>query len=151
ASCSARCVSSLGSPVSRAMRALSSGVGAPACLVDACLCGLGSLPKATGVNAGGRLGQDSTGSSRLGRRISRMLSTRSQTQNSRYGTVHKSLVQTNLAATRARPATISHQPIQRSSARVERITQPEQSAKLATAIHTFAKPTLANAQEKSAT
>src|SRR5437762_1093565 len=96
-------------------------------------------------------GQIATGSRRLGRRISRMLSTRSQTQNSRYGTVNKSIDQTNLADTRPRPATRSHQPIQRSSARVERITQPEQSAKLATAIHAFAKPTLANAHAKSAT
>src|ERR671930_2082844 len=80
-----------------------------------------------------------------------MLSARAQSQNSRYGTVHKSLVQTNLAATRPRPATMSHQPIQRSSARVERITQPDESAKLATAIHAFAKPTLPNAHAKSAT
>jgi hypothetical protein len=35
-------------------------------------------------------GQIATGSRRLGRRISRTLSTRSQVQNSRYGTVHRS-------------------------------------------------------------
>src|SRR6478752_10695101 len=75
------------------------------------------------------------GSSRLGRRISRMLSTRAQAQNSRYGAIHKSIVQTNLAATSPTPATMSHQPIQRSSARVERITQPGANAKLAIAIH----------------
>src|SRR5207247_10467067 len=53
--------------------------------------------------------------------------------------------------TRRWRAPISHQPVQRSSARVERITQPEQSAQLATAIQAFAKPTLANAHAKAAT
>src|SRR6266540_4700729 len=80
-----------------------------------------------------------------------MLSTRTHAHNSKYGRVHNSLVHTNLAATRPRPATMSHQPIQRSSVRVERITQPEQRAKLARAIHAFAKPTLPNANAKSAT
>src|SRR5689334_14262728 len=40
-------------------------------------------------------GRYSAGSSRLGRRISRMLSTRVQAQNSRYGAIHKSIVHTN--------------------------------------------------------
>src|SRR5680860_739071 len=80
-----------------------------------------------------------------------MLSTTTHNQNSMYGRVHNSLVHTNLATTRPRPATTSHQPIQRSSTRVERITQPEHRAKLAMAIHAFAKPTLPNAYAKSAT
>jgi hypothetical protein len=80
-----------------------------------------------------------------------MLSTRTQAQNNRYGMNHTSFVQTNLAATSPTPATMSHQPIQRSSAHVERITNPAERAKLAIAIHAFAKPTLADSHAKSAT
>ena len=74
-----------------------------------------------------------------------MQTTRTHSQNSMYPTPQNPVVQTNLATTRPRPATTTHQPIQRSSTRVVRITQPEQRAKLARAIHTFAKPTLLNA------
>jgi hypothetical protein len=74
-----------------------------------------------------------------------MQTTRTHSQNSMYPTPHNPVVHTNLATTRPRPATRIHQPIQRSSTRVERITRPEQRAKLARAIHAFAKPTLPNA------
>jgi CHASE3 domain sensor protein len=60
-------------------------------------------------------------------------------QNSAYPTPQTPLVHANLATTRPIPATTIHQPVQRSSTPVERITQPEQRAKLARAIHAFAK------------
>lgn len=65
-----------------------------------------------------------------------------QIQKAKYGRNQIADVQKKRETTSPSPLAIAHQPSQRPTTRVDRISQPQHTAKLAMAIQTFANPRL---------
>ena len=63
-----------------------------------------------------------------------------QTQKAKYGRYQSADVQKNRETTSPSPLAIAHQPSQRPMTRVDRITQPQHTAKLPMASQTLANP-----------